>query len=201
MKKRNPFNWLRWIARISGTLIALFTLFWMVGEIIEGKGRPHTSYSFQTWIFFGTWGIATAGLVLALWKESLGGIISLVSYFLVYYLSSTDIAGGNHTSIGQPYSTITSGIVITGFLVFIAGLILVKWNENAGAIISQAGYILAFIPDLLIRSGTTVGNLHTLFFISSLPSVLYLVYWKLNRDKLKKVDVVKPEESIKFFTS
>ena len=177
MKKRNPFNWLRWIARISGTLIALFTLFWMVGEIIEGKGRPHTSYSFQTWIFFGTWGIATAGLVLALWKESLGGIISLVSYFLVYYLSSTDIA------------------------VFIAGLILVKWNENAGAIISQAGYILAFIPDLLIRSGTTVGNLHTLFFISSLPSVLYLVYWKLNRDKLKKVDVVKPEESIKFFTS
>jgi hypothetical protein len=196
VKNRNPFNWLRWTARISGTLIVLFTLSWMVGEIIEGRGRPHTTYSFQTWIFFSTWGIATGGLVLALWKESLGGIISLVSYFLVYYLSSTDIAGGNYTSIGQQYSMIMSGIVITGFLIFISGLILTKWNENVGAIISQAGYILAFIPDLIIRTGTTLGNLHTLFFISSLPSVLFLVYWKLNRDKLRMVDAVKPEETI-----
>jgi hypothetical protein len=187
VKKRNPYNWLRWIARITGTLMVLFFLFWMGGEIIEGRGRPHTSFDFQAWTFFGIWSIATAGLVLALWKEGLGGIISLVSYFLVFYLSSNNTANGDYI--------ITSGIVITGFLVFLTGLILALWNENLGAIISLAGYILAFIPDLIIRMGTAGGNLHILFLISSLPSVLYLVYWKLNRDKLRKADIVKPDES------
>jgi hypothetical protein len=84
-----------------------------------------------------------------------------------------------------------------GFLVFLAGFILFLWNEYLGTILSLAGYILVFIPDLIIRMGTTAErNLHILFFISSLPSVLYLVYWKLNRDELRKADVVKPEESV-----
>jgi hypothetical protein len=181
VKRRNPYNWLRWIARITGTLIVLFFLFWMGGEIIEGRGRPHTSFDFQAWKFFGTWGIATAGLVLALWKEGLGGIISLVSYLLVNYLSRTNTA---------------SGIVIIGSFVFLAGLFLFLWVEYPGMILSLAGYILAFIPYLIIRTGPTADrNLHILFLISSLPSILYLFYWKLNRDKLRKADVVKPEES------
>jgi hypothetical protein len=181
VKKRNPYNWLRWIARITGTLIVLFFLFWMGGEIIEGRGRPHTSFDFKGCIFFGTWGIATAGLVLALWKEGLGGIISLISYFVVNFLSHTNAA---------------TGIVILGSLVFLAGIILFLWFEYLGTILSLAGYILTFIPYLIIPTGTTAErNLHILFLISSLPSVLYLIYWKLNKDKLRKADVFTPEES------
>jgi hypothetical protein len=181
VKRRNPYNWLRWIARITGTLIVLFFLFWMGGEIIEGWGRPHTSFDFKGSIFFGTWGIATAGLVLALWKEGLGGIISLISYFVVNYLVHT---------------TAATGIVIIGSLVFLAGFILFLWFEYLGTILSLAGYILTFIPYLIVPAGTTAEkNLHILFLISSLPSVLYLVFWKLNRDKLRKADVFKPEES------
>lgn len=181
MKKRNPYNWFRWIARITGTLIVLFFLFWMGGEIIEGRGRPHTSVDFKGCIFFGTWGIATAGLVLALWKEGPGWIISLISYFVVNYLSYTNTA---------------TGIVIIGSLVFLAGFILFFWFEYLGTILSLAGYILTFIPYLIVPTGTIAGrNIHILFLISSLPSVLYLVYWKLNRDKLRKADVFKPEES------
>jgi hypothetical protein len=182
VKKRNPYSWLRWIARITGTLVVLFFLFWMGGEILEGKGKPQTSFDFQAWTFFGTWGIATAGLVLALWKEGLGGIISLISYFVVNYLSQTNAA---------------TGIIIIGSLVFLAGFILFFWFEYLGTILSLAGYILTFIPYLIIPTGTGAErNLHILFLISSLPSVLYLVYWKLKREKLRKVDVVKPEESI-----
>ena len=181
MKKRNPYNWLRWIARITGTLIVLFFLFWMGGEIIEGRGRPHTSIDFKGCIFFGTWAIATTGLVLALWKEGLGGIISLISYFVVNFLSHNNGA---------------TGIVIIGSLVFLAGFILFFWFEYLGTILSLAGYILTFIPYLIVRTGTIAGrNLHILFLISSLPSVLYLVYWKLNRDKLRKADVFKPDKS------
>ena len=158
---------------------------------MEGRGRPHTSFSLQTWTFFGAWGIATAGLVLALWKEGLGGIISLVSYFLVFYLSNTNTTGGIVSNTNT-----TSGIVIIGFLVFLAGFILFLWNEYLGTILSLAGYILVFIPDLIIRMGTRAERgLHILLLILSLPSVLYLVYWKLNRDELRKADFVKPEES------
>lgn len=181
MKKRNPYNWLRWIARITGSLVVLFFLFWMGGEILEGRGKPHTSFDFQAWTFFGSWGIATAGLALALWKEGLGGIISLIGYFVVNYLSHTNAA---------------TGIVIIGSLVFLAGFILFFWFEYLGTILSLAGYILTFIPYLIIR--TNIGaerNLHILFLISSLPSVLYLVNWKLNRDKLRNADVFNPEES------
>jgi hypothetical protein len=75
-------------------------------------------------------------------------------------------------------------------------IFLFLWNEYLGTILSLAGYILTFIPYLIVPTGTIAErNLHILFLISSLPSVLYLVYWKMNRDKLRKADVFKPEES------
>ena len=185
MKKVNPYNWLRWIARITGTLMVLFTLFMFIGELLESQkrhgGPALSSFTPLMLIIFAVWGIALAGLVLAIWKEGLGGIISLISYFVVNYLSHTNAA---------------TGIVIIGSLVFLAGFILFFWFEYLGTILSLVGYILTFIPYLIIRTGTGAErNLHILFLISSLPSVLYLVYWKLNRDKLRKADVFKPEES------
>lgn len=171
MNKRNPFNWLRWIARITGTAIILLTLYFLISE-----GLPPVAFAFAMW------GVATAGLVLAFWKEGMGGIISLTSYMLVYYLLGTNPASGK--------DIITGGIVIVAFLVFLAGLILFLWNEYLGTILSLAGYILVFIPELIIQRG---GSLTIVFLVLSLPSVFYLVYWKLNKDELGKPEDVKPE--------
>jgi hypothetical protein len=91
MKRKDPYNTLKWSARISGSLIVAFTLFIGIGEIIEGQqrntGLTHNPYSILLLAIFIIWGIALAGLVLALWKEGLGGAISLIGFMLVYILN------------------------------------------------------------------------------------------------------------------
>jgi hypothetical protein len=66
MNSRNPFNWLRWIARITGILIVAFTLFFFIGEVFEGQqrhsGSALASYTPLILIIFVIWGIALAGL-------------------------------------------------------------------------------------------------------------------------------------------
>jgi hypothetical protein len=37
------------------------------------------------------------------------------------------------------------------------------------------------------------GNAITIFLIFSISSILYLVYWKLNKDELRKTAILKPE--------
>lgn len=137
MKRENHYNWLRWIARIIGTLIVVFTLVIAVGEFIDGKrspsGSPLTSFTPLMLTIFIIWGIALAGLILALWKEGLGGIISLVSFMLMYILN--------------------------------------LFNKEA-----------------VMR-----GNAIIIFLVFSIPAILYLVSWKLNKDELKKAGIIKPE--------
>ena len=141
MNNRNPYNWLRWIARITGILIVAFTLFIFIGEFMEGQqrhaGSPLASYTPLMLIIFVIWGIALAGLVLALWKEGLGGIISLISYILVYTLN------------------------------------------------------------LFNKEATNNAHFITIFLIFSIPSIVYLVYWKLNKDELRKAAIMKPENQDK----
>jgi hypothetical protein len=139
MKTRNSYNWLRWIARIFGTLMVLFTLFMFIGEIMEGQKRHGgpvlASFTPLMLIIFTVWGIALAGLVLAIWKEGLGGIISL------------------------------------------------------------SGFILTFILNLFNKEASMRWSAINVFLIFCIPSILYLIYWKLNKDELSNADVVKPKES------
>ena len=139
MKTRNSKSSLRRIARILGTLMVLFTLFMFIGEIMEGQKRhiesAPASFTPLLLIIFTVWGIALAGLVLAIWKEGLGGIISL------------------------------------------------------------SGFILTFILNLFNKEASMRWSAITVFLIFCIPSILYLVYWKLNKDELKKADVVNAEES------
>jgi succinate dehydrogenase/fumarate reductase cytochrome b subunit len=139
MKNRNPYNWLRWIARITGILLVAFTLFIVIGEFIEGQqrnpGSGLASYTPIILICFVIWGIALAGLVLALWKEGLGGIISLISFMLVYILN--------------------------------------LFNKEASMRANAIGVFLIFC----------------------IPSLLYLVYWKLHKDELGKADIIKSEKT------
>jgi hypothetical protein len=138
MKKKNPYNWLRWIARITGILIVVFTLIMVIGEFMEGRqrhaGTVQTSYTPIIMMIFVVWGIALCGLVLALWKEGLGGIISL------------------------------------------------------------AGFLLTYVMNLFNKEASMKGSAITVFLIFSIPSILYLIYWKLNRDDLRPKDIIKTEE-------
>jgi hypothetical protein len=130
MKKKDPYNALKWSARISGSLLVVFTLFMFIGEFLEGQKRAteltQPSYSPLLVVIFITWGIALAGLVLAIWKEGPGGIISFVSFILVYILN------------------------------------------------------------LFNKEATMRGSTIMLFLFFSIPAILYLVYWKLNKDDARK---------------
>jgi hypothetical protein len=136
MKSKNPYIWLRWIARATGTLIVVFTLFIAIGEFIDGLKRssdpPLAAFTPLMMIIFIIWGIALSGLVLALWKEGLGGIISL------------------------------------------------------------AGFMLVYILNLFNKEASMRGNAISIFVIFSIPAILYLIYWKLNKDDLKKSVTTKP---------
>lgn len=80
----------RVIARLFGTLLVVFTLYMFVGEVLVGYFRHDTattsSFDAITIITFVFWGIGLAGLVLAWWKEGLGGIISLLSFIIFLLL-------------------------------------------------------------------------------------------------------------------
>jgi bacteriorhodopsin len=91
MKNTTVLSIIRWTARIVGTLIVFLTLFIGIGEMLEGHGKP-VSNPFNTLmiITFVIWGLGLAGLLLALWKEGIGGIISLFCFIIFNILVATN---------------------------------------------------------------------------------------------------------------
>lgn len=100
MKKTVLMHIILWSARIIGTLMVIFTLFIGIGEILEGQGRPGAS-SFDPFLIitFIIWGSGLAGLLLALWKEGLGGIISLFCFAIFNILVATSPNPGSRYSV------------------------------------------------------------------------------------------------------
>ena len=141
MKKKQPYNGLRWTARISGTLLVAFTLFFVIASFIDGMNRnnesPFAFFSILIIIIFLIWGIALTGLILALWKEGIGGFISLGCFILM----------------------------------FILNLFNTEASMRAGAF--------------------------PVFLIFSVPSILYLIYWKLMRDIFRNKENILPESSVR----
>jgi len=90
MKTTTTIRIVRWTARIIGTLIVVFTLLIGIGEILESYNN-HDSAASDTFdtlmiITFTFWGAGLASLILALWKEGLGGIVSLLSFTIFIFL-------------------------------------------------------------------------------------------------------------------
>jgi hypothetical protein len=139
MKNKQRYSGIKWTARITGTLLIVFTLVFGIGSIIEGmnrnNGSPVTSLSTLIIVIFIIWVIALAGLILAFWKEGLGGIISLSGFILMYILN--------------------------------------LFNTEAS-----------------IRWGA-----FPIFFIFSIPSIVYLCYWKLTKDIIQKKENIEPSDS------
>ena len=88
MKTKNKYSAIRWTARVFGTLLVLFTLFMVIGEMVDGYQR-NGKIDFETFdilqiITFIFWFLGLAGMILALWKEGVGGILSFI--FTVIFL-------------------------------------------------------------------------------------------------------------------
>lgn len=88
MKHSTVKSIIRWTARILGTLMVIFTLLIGIGELLEEHSGPNAGLNAFTIITFLVWGVALAGLILALWKEGLGGIISLIGFIVFNILAA-----------------------------------------------------------------------------------------------------------------
>ncbi len=82
MEQKKLINSIRWTASIIGTLIVALTLFFLIGYMIEGRDKPAPSFDSSTILTFIVWGIGLAGLLVALWKPGLGGLISTLSFIV-----------------------------------------------------------------------------------------------------------------------
>ena len=90
MKTTKTISIIRWTARIVGTLLVLLTILIGVGQMLESYNRNGAAAldTFDTLmiITFVFWIAGLAGLILALWKEGLGGISSLLSFIIFIFL-------------------------------------------------------------------------------------------------------------------
>lgn len=92
MKPKTTFTTgIRWAARVTGSFLVVFTVTFGIMNYIDGLGRnngsPLSSFSTLIIMLFIIWGIALAGLVIALWKEGLGGCISLACFVMMALLN------------------------------------------------------------------------------------------------------------------
>ena len=82
MKTKNQYAGIRWTARVIGTLLVLFTLFMVIGEMIDGYHRNGkidlVTFNILQIITFIFWFFGLAGIILAWWKEGAGGILSFI---------------------------------------------------------------------------------------------------------------------------
>ncbi len=89
------YRMIRTIARILSLLSIGFVLLFVVGETLSEQGSLPTSVEWVALAFFPT-GVVV-GLVIAWWREGLGGGIALLSLLAFYaweFAYSGDLAGG-----------------------------------------------------------------------------------------------------------
>ena len=103
MKNKNQYaNTIRWVARITGTFFALFTSLMGIGYLFEGYQKPaatpSSSFDTRLIITFIFWGLGLAALVIALWKEWWGGLISMLCFIIFLGLVATSPNPESHFS-------------------------------------------------------------------------------------------------------
>ena len=88
-------NIIRWAARIFGTLLVIFGLFFFIGSMIEGAQNQGSGLETYNIIVFAVVGIGFAALILAWWKEGLGGIIAFISILIFNLLAALSPVEGS----------------------------------------------------------------------------------------------------------
>ena len=96
------FNWLRWLARVIGTLWAAFLLMMGIGYAVTESG-PVTMVSVMVGVTFAGFVIA---VVLAWWREKIGAIVLLiwsVLYMIFMVTVIKDNAISSMLTISAPF--------------------------------------------------------------------------------------------------
>jgi len=96
MKNTVFMNIIRWTARIFGTLLVIICLIFLVGSMIENYSKQDSALDTYNIIVFAVWGIGLAALILAWWKEGLGGIIAFISFIVFNLLAAVSPVEGAH---------------------------------------------------------------------------------------------------------
>jgi hypothetical protein len=95
VKNRNKPLWLsilRWSARILALLVAIFLLFMFIGESIGGRPANAQPLQARDYFLLSLFGLYFIGLIIGLWREGLGGLISLVFMAIhIIFLTSEGI--------------------------------------------------------------------------------------------------------------
>jgi hypothetical protein len=87
-----PLKFLRWTARITAILIAAFCLLMFFGEGIQDHSPNAIPLVTRDYIILSLWALFIIGLIIGLWWEGLGGLISLV--FMVTHIVILQIEKG-----------------------------------------------------------------------------------------------------------
>jgi hypothetical protein len=124
MKPKNTsMSMLRWIARIMGSALVCFTLVFLLGSLFSHPDQPFKMPSAIIVIIFIIWIITLSALVLAWWREGLGGWISLAGFVLMYLLN-----------LFNPEASIRAGAIFIFLLFMIPSLLYIVywWGTKDG---------------------------------------------------------------------
>ena len=95
MKNTVFMNIIRWAARIFGTLLVIISLIFFVSSMIENYYKQGSVLDTYNIIVFAVVGIGFAALILAWWKEGLGGIIAFISFIVFNLLAAVSPVEGS----------------------------------------------------------------------------------------------------------
>jgi len=100
MKNTAFMNIIRWAARIFGTLLVVFSLIFFIGSMIEDSHNQGLGLETYNIIVFAVLGIGFTALILAWWKEGLGGIIAFISFIVFNLLAAASpVEGSRYMSL------------------------------------------------------------------------------------------------------
>lgn len=121
MKPKNTsMGMLRWMARILGTALVLFTLVFFLGSMMTSTGQPFKMPGAIITLAFITWGIALFALILAWWKEGTGGWLSLAGFAATYLLN-----------LFNPEASLRGGAIFIFLLFMVPSLLyIIYWQAT-----------------------------------------------------------------------
>ena len=95
MKNTVFMNIIRWAARVFGTLLVIISLIFFVSSMIENYYKQGSVLDTYNIIVFAVVGIGFAALILAWWREGLGGIIAFISFIIFNLLAAVSPVEGS----------------------------------------------------------------------------------------------------------
>jgi len=91
--KNTNLKILRWTARIVAIIVVAFFLMMFIGESCQGRSSNAPSLSARDYILLSLMGLYLVGLIIGLWREFLGGLISFL--FMAANIIVLEVEKGN----------------------------------------------------------------------------------------------------------